>query len=195
VITSLLKSNGQLTWTNSTPESHFTYKVEWASSPEGPWQNFSALTNLSRIQTTNQLVAVNVPTFFRVVWVDPPLPLGSYEYFSYDAAGTLIVTGKLALVSLENSSVSGNARLQSTGAATNGAVVVQVGSDKFSGSYFSGSPLSLTLNPNEIDNRFRLRGKLTATNYSGFWLHEMGATGTFNALRIIGSFNGPPSGM
>lgn len=46
-----LDCHGQLTWTNIV--SNATYRVEWASSATGPWQQFEALTNLSRVQASN----------------------------------------------------------------------------------------------------------------------------------------------
>jgi len=88
VITSLEK-NGNLTWTNSV--SNATYRVEWASSVTGPWQKFDALTNLSLLSATSPAVTVKVPMLYRVVWLDPPMPVGVWDYWGYDYHGGILV--------------------------------------------------------------------------------------------------------
>jgi hypothetical protein len=90
VITSF-PGNGTLTWTNSV--NNATYRVEWAGSVTGPWQNFDALINLNSISATSTVVSVQVPMFYRVVWTDPPAPAGEYLYKAYDSFGALVVTG------------------------------------------------------------------------------------------------------
>jgi len=97
-----LDRNGQLTWTNSV--SNATYRVEWSGSLAGPWQNFTALTNLNSIPATNTSVTVTVPMFFRVVWTDAPTPqpAGNWLFNGYDNAGNIMVTGIVSLAVLNN---------------------------------------------------------------------------------------------
>src|SRR6266508_627050 len=94
VITSLNR-NGELTWTNSV--SNATYRVEWASSAEGPWNKFDVLTNLTLLSATSNVVTVKVPMFYRVAWLDAAAHAGTYNYSGYDAQGSLVVTGRLVL--------------------------------------------------------------------------------------------------
>src|SRR5436309_15411903 len=77
VITSLNR-NGELTWTNSVSKA--TYRVEWASSAEGPWSKFDVLTNLTLLSATSNVVTVKVPMFYRVVWLDAAAHAGTYSY-------------------------------------------------------------------------------------------------------------------
>ena len=53
-----------------------SYSIEWASSPSGPWQNFStAAAALDLIPATgSSSVTSSVPMFYRVVAVLPPPP-------------------------------------------------------------------------------------------------------------------------
>src|ERR1051325_9316585 len=99
VITSF-PGNGTLTWTNSV--SNATYRVEWAQSLTNQWQSFDALTNLNSISATSRVVTVEVPMVYRVVWTDAPEPAGEYLYNAFDASGALVVTGRLALVTITN---------------------------------------------------------------------------------------------
>lgn len=58
-----LSRDGTLTWTNSS--LNWTCRVEWASSPEGPWKtNWEGLT---AIVPTNAVMEVKVPRFYRIV--------------------------------------------------------------------------------------------------------------------------------
>ncbi len=93
-----LSRNSELTWTNSV--SNATYRVEWAAALTGPWQQFSALTNLSSVSASNTTVTVTVPMFYRVVWTDPPTaqPVGNWGFNGYDGSGSLIVTGRLSVL-------------------------------------------------------------------------------------------------
>src|SRR6266404_2604466 len=108
VITSLT-ANGQLTWTNATTNA--SYRVEWAGSLAGPWQQFNALTNLDSIRATSTTVTVTVPMFYRVVWTDPPppQPVGDWDFKGYSFAGALVVTGRVSLTnSMSLTATSGN---------------------------------------------------------------------------------------
>jgi rhodanese-related sulfurtransferase len=72
---------GGLTWSNSTPG--VTCRVEWASSPDGPWTNTWA--GLNAIATgTNPLVTVRVPFYYRVAC--PPI----HRTVDAPAAGRLV---------------------------------------------------------------------------------------------------------
>jgi rhodanese-related sulfurtransferase len=79
-----LSRNGSLTWTNSSLD--WTCRVEWASSPEGPWQStWQGLTNLV---ATNAVMEVKVPMFYRVVAVKPLTQM--VTNITADAALTLL---------------------------------------------------------------------------------------------------------
>ena len=56
--------NGFLTWTNS--HSNGMFNVEWASSPEGPWQ--ARWDSLWNIAATSGTLSASVPMFYRVTW-------------------------------------------------------------------------------------------------------------------------------
>jgi len=63
-----LAGNGVLTFTNSSQNA--TCRVEWASSPQGPWHaTWEPLTNLI---ATGGVAQVQVPMFYRVVATLPP---------------------------------------------------------------------------------------------------------------------------
>lgn len=98
VVIESLDRTGALTWTNSI--SNATYRVEWASSPTGAWQNFDSLTNLLSIHAMTNVVTSQVPMLYRVVWTDaPPVdPIGRWQYWAYDTnGGTLCSTGLITL--------------------------------------------------------------------------------------------------
>jgi len=184
VITSF-PGNGELTWTNSA-SSHATYRVEWASSATGPWSRFDALTNLTLISATSNLVTVKVPMFYRVVWLDAPVATGTWNYSGYDEFGSLVVTGKLYL-SAQTNRVSGRWDLLRVGDLT-GEIGPQVGQDELEG-WLNGTELMLNLNPGWVDNNVYLVGQLAGTNYSGRWAFsgfpgEL-AHGTFRAEKQL----------
>jgi rhodanese-related sulfurtransferase len=66
-----LSQNGVITWSNST--LNVTCRVEWASSPEGPWHD--SWDSLTGIAITNHVTERAVPMFYRVVATEPPEPL------------------------------------------------------------------------------------------------------------------------
>ncbi|HBA85119.1 MAG TPA: hypothetical protein DCZ95_13600 [Verrucomicrobia bacterium] len=56
---------GRMTWTTDAANAISVYTVEWAPSLEGSaWQ--SSWSSLSGIETTNQIVTVDIPMFYRV---------------------------------------------------------------------------------------------------------------------------------
>jgi hypothetical protein len=180
VITSF-NQNGELTWTNSV--SNATYRVEWASSATGPWNKFDALTNLTLLSATTNVVTVKVPMFYRVVWMDPPSPLGDWQYSAYSTQGTLVVTGCLSIISIQSNEVSGTWSFGYTGQPQ----PHPVGEGRFDGS-LSGSSLFLNLNPGVNDDNLFLDGKLTGNHYQGTWFWcgigcPIDATGNFVALK------------
>ncbi len=59
-----LSGNGMLSWTNDLPG--VTCRVEWASSPDGPW------TNTFSFSSTGEVVTCEVPMLYRVVRMPPP---------------------------------------------------------------------------------------------------------------------------
>lgn len=66
LITSITKG-GSLTWSNYLPNA--TYRVEWATAVDGPWN-----TNPPSwvISSTSHVTTVDIPMFYRVAWLDPP---------------------------------------------------------------------------------------------------------------------------
>jgi hypothetical protein len=59
-----LNRNGDLVWTNALVDSNISYRVEFASSPDGPWR--ASWDHLALIQATNAQLSVQVPLFYRV---------------------------------------------------------------------------------------------------------------------------------
>jgi hypothetical protein len=58
------QGNGMLTWTNSV--TNVQYRIEWASTPEGPWHY--SWESLSHIRSgTNYILTASIPMFYRVV--------------------------------------------------------------------------------------------------------------------------------
>ena len=60
-------SNGVLTWSNRV--SNAQYRVEWATTPSSPWQTNAPIFDIS---ATAKVTSIEVPMFYRVVWVDAP---------------------------------------------------------------------------------------------------------------------------
>jgi len=173
VITSLDRE-GELTWTNAV--SNATYRVEWATSANGPWNRFDALTNLNFISATNDSVSVHVPVsvqvpmFYRVVWTDAPPYAGTYDYRGYDVDGSLVVTGRLYLTGMPGSGlVMGRKELYRVGNSTN-PVGPQLGTGSVVGGFTDSSVrMTIILNPEVYDNNVTLRGRLIGNTYKGSW--------------------------
>ena len=183
-----LNRNGQLTWTNSV--SNATYRVEWAGSLDGPWNQFSALTNLDSIVASNTTVTVTVPMFYRVVWTDPPIPqpVGDWIFNGYDAAGTLVVTG---LVSIPIGYPTNNATWSfapvPNGTNTWPLVFCSAGTGSVSLWNFSLNLFLGGLNC-PVEGAFYLQGTLLGDDYSGTWFMEgivLNPLGHFVARRVI----------
>jgi len=177
-------SDGSLTWTNSV--STATYRVEWAGTAQGPWQRFDALTNLSSITATSNLVTVQVPMFYRVVWLDAPQHAGTYRYSGYEDGGGLVITGRITL-SAQTNPVSGTWSLRQAGDAI-GPIGPQVGEGQLRG-ILSGSQLGVDLNPGWADNNVGLNGRLTGNAWTGSWSYSTfgGAIngGPFTAEKVV----------
>ncbi|MDD2241010.1 MAG: hypothetical protein PHI93_10200 [Kiritimatiellae bacterium] len=62
-----LHSNGALTWSNRV--SNAQYRVEWATTPTNPWQTNAPVFD---ILSTSNVTSIDVPMYYRVVWVDAP---------------------------------------------------------------------------------------------------------------------------
>ena len=60
-------SNGVLTWSNRV--SNAQYRVEWATTPTNPWQTNAPVFD---IISTSSVTSIDVPMYYRVVWIDPP---------------------------------------------------------------------------------------------------------------------------
>lgn len=183
----LLKGNGQLTWTNSVTNA--AYRIEWASSLAGPWQQFSALTNLDSIAGTNTTLSVSVPMFYRLVWTNPPLPqpLGEWDFNGYSFDGSLVVTGQMSLTN----------RVQLWGPWTFAAVPNGTNTwslDCLSGEAhvypWTGPTVSMILGGCGFgEGVFLLEGSMIGDTYSGTWFAEgiaLSPIGTFIARKRPG---------
>ncbi|NOS68711.1 MAG: hypothetical protein HOP33_02110 [Verrucomicrobia bacterium] len=99
-ITSLTR-NGELAWTNP-PVARGFYNIESADAPVGPWRSSSTVADLDW-SSSNRLIAqvplTNAQAYYRVAW-ERPDPVGVWDYRGYDSAGTLVVTGQLAIGSM-----------------------------------------------------------------------------------------------
>jgi len=160
-------SDGNLTWTNSV--SNATYRVEWTSTAQSPWQRFDALTNLSSVTATSRLVTVQVPMLYRVVWIDAPQHAGTYRYSGYEDGSGLVITGRITL-SAQTNPVTGNWSLRQVGEPI-GPIGPQIGEGQLRGS-LSGSRLAVDLNPGWADNNVFLNGELTANTWTGLWTYS-----------------------
>jgi len=162
-----LGGNGVLTWTNSVTNA--TYRVEWASSPPGPWQQFSVLTNLDFIKASNTTVQVSVPMFYRVVWTDVPTPqaIGDWLFSGYSSTGSLVTTGIVTI----SSPVAGS---WTFGAVPNGTNSRPL--DCSSGNIgveWDNSDLFLFLDGCSFgEGVYWLSGTLLGDTYSGMWYSE-----------------------
>jgi len=145
--------------------SNATYRVEWAGSVTGPWQNFDALINLNSISANSTVVTVQTPMFYRVVWTDAPEPAGEYVYNAYDSFGALVVTGRLSLATLTNA-IIGVWSFISASDPPRTSHIIGSGPVQFAG--LSGYDLLVDLSP-AADDYFDLRGKLRGNTYSGEW--------------------------
>jgi hypothetical protein len=177
-------ANGNLTWTN--PVSNATYRVEWASNATGAWQRFDALTNLSAITATSSVVTVQVPMFYRVVWLDPPQPGGSYRYSGFEDGGGLVITGRVTL-SVQSNAVTGTWALRQAGPA-NGPLGPQIGEGPLAGA-LNGSGLWVDLNPGWADYNVFLDGKVIGNTWTGRWslstLSGSANGGLFTADQVV----------
>ncbi|PYL69939.1 MAG: hypothetical protein DMF28_01375 [Verrucomicrobia bacterium] len=169
LVISSFNQNGELTWTNSIT-SNATYRVEWAGKATGPWRKFDALTNLTLLSATSSTVTATVPTFYRVVWLDPPQPepQGAWDYKSYDQQSVLIVTGRLSMM-IQTNRITGTWNLQRTGNPTrDGHFWLAIGTGELLGS-LTGYDLLVGLNPRASDDNIVLQGRMIGTNWTGTW--------------------------
>jgi len=185
LLISAFNGNGELTWTNSV-SSNATYRVEWAGSATGPWNKFDALTNLTLLSATSNVVTVKVPTFYRLVWVDAPPHAGIWNYSGFDTNGSLVVTGWMSL-SAQTNPIKGIFRFDRAGSGSTAGHLI--GSGAFEG-FATNNFVGLEETPRVIDGQFRLGGEIDVNLYTGRWV--LGPTfaggffeGTFSAERRI----------
>lgn len=62
-----IQNQGSLTWSNYLANG--TYRVEWATSADGPWNTNPPDWN---IIATSNITTTEVPMFYRVAWLNPP---------------------------------------------------------------------------------------------------------------------------
>jgi hypothetical protein len=162
-----LDRHGELTWTNSV--SNATYRVEWASSVAGPWQKFDALTNLTLLSATGNLVSVKVPMFYRVVWLDAPPWAGTYRYSGWDDQGVLVVTGRLVLYATQQrpQCYDGSWELVRVDGRTN-EIGPQVGKGNAAGSV-TESGIWLDFIPDIDDVNLTAEGNFIGNTCLGYW--------------------------
>ena len=60
-------SNGVLTWSNRVSSAQ--YRVEWATTPSSLWHTNAPVFEIS---ATSNVTSIDVPMYYRVVWVDAP---------------------------------------------------------------------------------------------------------------------------
>ena len=191
------KADGELTWTNFATVG--AYRVEWAESLLGPWNQFDTQTNLNLIlaetnRITLQVLLSNTPAFYRVAWL-PPDPIGTWDYRGYDTNGTLVVTGILEIVSttLASSnppiySISGMRHLGYAGTTNRIVDAFYLGTGEVTGALdLRSARLSLFWPPGCADCGMIPVGTLWPDTYSGNWSYEtfvgLAAGGPFTATR------------
>ena len=87
------QGNGMLTWTNSV--TNVQYRIEWASTPEGPW--YYSWESLSHIRSgTNYILTASIPMFYRVVM----LPESEHLTISANPTTILSHSGDLTVLSV-----------------------------------------------------------------------------------------------
>jgi hypothetical protein len=180
-----LDKAGNLVWTNSVSKA--AYRVEWASSAQGPWRGMETLTNLSAVAASNSTVTVQVPMFYRVVWVDSPAYVGCYSYSGYDEGGSLVVTGRLCLSVITDAMThTGGTWKFDLAGDTSERLGPQIGSGSLEGQS-TGNRIWLNLNPGWADNNVFLLGDYKDGTYKGAWDYSgiMGtiSKGTFTAVK------------
>ncbi|MBU0678173.1 MAG: formylglycine-generating enzyme family protein [Verrucomicrobia bacterium] len=72
-VVTIFDPDGNLAWTNTGGYARF--RVEWASSTEGPWRRTFQQQELVE-KHSNGVVSVEVPAFYRVVREENPVPPG-----------------------------------------------------------------------------------------------------------------------
>jgi hypothetical protein len=176
-------SGGELTWTNSARVG--AYSLQWADSPAGPWKRLDTPTNLNLILAETNRITVQVPltnamTFYRVAWVQPD-PIGLWEYRGYDNEGTLVITGRLAIVSTTLSTsnppivydVSGWKDLKYAGTNQPGNLGSYMGTGDLLGTLAVGDArLELMWPPGCGDCGMIPYGTLWPNTYTGLWYEQ-----------------------
>jgi hypothetical protein len=127
-----------------------------------------ALTNLALITATNTSVTVQVPVFYRVVWLDPPEHVGSYAYSGYDAEGALVVTGRLELFAEPEPKTGYLGRWDFQAEPGVDRIGPQVGQGNAWGTISFGT-IHLNLNPGAADNNVMLAGTVIDGVFAGTW--------------------------
>ena len=191
-------SSGLLTWTNFARIG--AYSVEWADSPAGTWHAFDTLTNLNCVwvatnRITVQVPVSNTPAFYRVGWI-PPDPFGTWDYYGYDFQGTLLITGRLSILSTYVSpgdppvnGLIGSYDLQYAGPPTTNLWYFgpQIGTGWFVGSSNVGyAQLYIVWPTNVIDDNIELFGTIWPNNCTGAWSYHTWSgprAGPFSARR------------
>jgi len=164
--------DGALAWSSSVPNA--TYRVEWAGALTQEWARCASLTVLDAIRSTDTVVMVKVPTFFRVLAFTnaPAFTDGLYRYTGYDAVGELLVTGWLSLARTNETELSGSWMLGYAGGfKTNDArtaIGPQIGVGRLRG-LLSGGRVGLDLNPGAADKNVGLQGTPTLAGWQGTW--------------------------
>ena len=109
-------SSGALTWLKDTSS---TYRVEWASFPEGPW--WTDWESLLGLTATLPTVSAGVPVYYRVVCTGSCSPSMAYIPAGYFKTGDTLGEGDSDELPVHWVHVS--AFLMDPTEATNGAVV------------------------------------------------------------------------
>ena len=113
-----------------------------------------------------------------------PVPVGAYQYTSYDTLGTPMVSGWFAIQKTDSDHISGEWHFSSLARAKD--VGPQTGDGNFAGT-IDGNQMYMELDPQYIDNNLELSGTIQGNRYSGrwTWISFVGVTnhGNFEAVK------------
>lgn len=112
----------------------------------------------------------------------------SYQYYGYARHGSLLVVGTMTLMFSDSLEVNGTWDLRSVGGDPVPGIGPQVGTGKLVGS-MQGKMITISLNPDYVDNNVFLSGTVSDTGITGTW-EFVGFPGVMNR----GTFRAVPWG-
>jgi hypothetical protein len=112
------------------------------------------------------------------------IPMGAFQYTSYDSSGTPLVTGWFTMNFSDSVTISGEWHFKPIGSPKN--IGPQTGDGNLIGGIENGR-VWVELNPQFKDNNLQLSGTLQGDRYSGrwMWISYIGITnaGSFEAVK------------